>query len=258
VRYVLVRVRQTLKAVLAAEKKVVVHEKLIGKFEGAFPKNIQKLDDSASAFAGSVAKLSKEEVGIAEQVPVEATTGVGGVFTQLLSLQKNAFDFHQKGTLPFVNDMTEVLRNTEPLAPLMKGLHSGFQRVHVAFMQMKSAAASITSTSLTDEREANQLSSSVENVAMKEEADRLKLTQDAMRALQTSRNQTEEVIAVLSRVTETTKNSERKLLDELTRALHAIVNNKTRLDAKFQKHAQQFSTEIGKAQGALEQARRAT
>ncbi len=262
VRKVLGDIRSILNTLVSAEKNAVRHEKKIISFQKNFQQSMRKLEVAVASFAASVNVLAKEQGGIAEEVPIKATTGVGGMFTEIFNLQDTALKLNSDGALPFTDDMLAVLRDSMPLGPLMQGLHAGFQKINAGFQSLVSAASSIEGVAarlatLADEAKMLKLQSSVESVAVNQEQARARMTQEAMGALQASRSAIESNIVQITTGQRALQNSQSQLLSELTRSLSAITMNKARVDTEFQRNANQFTSQMAQAQQKVEQARKA-
>jgi len=262
VQRVLVDIRSILRTLISSEKKAVKHEKKIISFQKNFQQSMKKLEAAVASFTASVNQLASEQGGVAEEVPIKATTGVGGIFTEIFNLQDTALKLNSDAALPFTDDMLAVLRDSMPLTPLMQGLHAGFQKINAGFQSLIGAASAIEGVAVrlatfAEEARMLKLQANVENVAVSQEQARSRMTQDALNALQASRGAIEANIIQISTGQRMLQNSQSQLLSELTRSLNMITANKGRVDVEFQRQAAQFGSQMAQAQQRVEQARKA-
>jgi hypothetical protein len=255
---VLADIKKILAVIAGAEKQVTAREKAILQFESAFTSGLEKLEAAARSFGVAIAQLEKEAIQVAEEAPITATTGVGGVFTEMLNLQTSTLRFHTEGTRPFIETLQNVLRDAEPLNPLMQGLHAAFQDVSRAFDALSAAAAKIIGAIPSNEERAYAaLESSIEAMAVREAPAHATAMQVALNALQISKSETEKLITTITNINQRTLSTEKQVLGELSRALNAIVTNKVRVNKEFETQAAQFTSQIASAQKTLAAARKA-
>ncbi len=253
-------VNSTISEIKKNIENILTAEKSIESTRKSFDSNLDKMNPDAlvtasGKFNARVSELSAEGVSAAEKVCVESTSSIGEIFSEFLKLQNGALIFYQDIS-KLIDGLITVLQNTSVLETSLSGLHTAFESIDKGYNELKTATKLITGKpSDDDDRTFAELQSDLENVAVKGNRDLLNYTRQALSFLYSSKSFVSNITQMTSSNIDYIKSSEKTILNIFTRALNAIVSNKTRVDAEFKNKAAAFTVDISKAREALQTAR---
>lgn len=250
-------VQQNLNILVQAEKPILAREKQIIKTTQEMKTGVEKLSAAGNQFTQNANKLSSETLDVPEQAVIETTTNVGAIFTHLFDLQKNHIEFNTNETLPFINDMTKILADTTTLAPLLQSLRTAFETVARGFESLQEAAATIIGAAETrDAQLMRDAQKQIQSLTQAEETQRQQLHNQTQQALTQAKGDTDNMNRWITQQYTSAQQIEQQILQKLSTALRAIVQNKTRVNAAFEKKANQFTSQMTNAQDTLSSARK--
>lgn len=227
-------------------KKAIHHENALIKTAGEFEKTIDDIRGAAAGFASAAAELSKGDV-VAEKVPVDVTRSVGKLFNALLKVYDLQITFHGKGSVPFTDEMLEVLTETQALENHVKSLEKSATQLLRFWGEMQKALADleleplVSNDFIASVRAIRQTIVQAEN-ARKREAwqtrEFLQKSQTDLKGLTTSLTQSRAQFA----------RAKDQVVQQLQKALLAIVEAKRQKGKRFERKATRATTRLARAQ----------
>jgi|GEM_PF-4247179 len=235
------------KAVIAAEDGLKSQRKKQMEALATFAQDQERLTIAFAQFTSFSKSLATDAAS--ENIVVDATVGVGGIFTAILASTTRAKEYHTTTSSIFAEEMIHIYQETQQLSSVLQGLHSGFVQTNNAYVTLKAAGKQLLGDVVSKEdQQIIGAAASIEQLALKQGQQRSRLIQETFQALEGSGQKVQNLIADLGRSLEQTSRSEQTLLQQLSRALDIIVKNKSRVHQEFTTQGQQFTAKVAQAQ----------